>query len=56
MHRRPSVTKEEPPLPPRAMGIVLGLWMAAMLALAFFIVPALFGSCAPPGTTGGLGP
>lgn len=46
----------ESPLPPKATGIVLGLWMAVMLALAFLVIPALFGSCAPPGATGGFGP
>ena len=33
------------PLPPLATGIALGLWIAAMLVLAFIVVPTLFGSC-----------
>ncbi len=37
------------PLPLRATGIVLGLWMAALLAIAFFVIPALFASCLPTG-------
>ncbi|MDQ2953202.1 MAG: hypothetical protein M3R54_13170 [Chloroflexota bacterium] len=41
--------KERSPLPLRATGIVLGLWMAAVLAIAFFVVPALFASCLPSG-------
>lgn len=49
MHRRPPVAdeKEGPPLPPVATGIVFGLWIALMLVLAFVVVPALFGMCAP---------
>ena len=37
------------PLPLRATGIVLGIWMAAILAIAFLVVPALFASCLPTG-------
>ena len=37
------------PLPLRATGIVLGIWMAALLAIAFLVVPALFASCLPTG-------
>ena len=48
--------KEGPPLPPRATGIVLGLWIAAMLFIAFFVVPMLFATCAPPPAPSGLGP
>jgi hypothetical protein len=49
MHRRPPLDqKERSPLPPVATGIVLGLWMALMLVLAFVIVPLLFGMCAVP--------
>jgi len=40
--------KEEPPLPPRATGMFLGLWMASLLVLAFFVVPAAFATCIPP--------
>jgi hypothetical protein len=50
MHRRPPLAdeKERSPLPPVAAGIVFGLWIALMLALAFVVVPLLFGICAPP--------
>ena len=49
MHRRPPLAdeKERSPLPPVATGIVFGLWIALMLVLAFVVVPALFGMCAP---------
>ncbi len=50
------MTREEPPLPPRATGIVLGLWMTVLIVIALFVVPGLFALCAPPGTTGALGP
>jgi hypothetical protein len=39
--------KEGSPLPPRATGIFLGLWIAALLVLAFVVVPNLFASCMP---------
>ena len=42
------MTKEEPPLPPRATGIFLGVWMAALLILALFVVPEVFATCFPP--------
>ena len=42
--------KERPPLPLRATGIVLGLWMATVLTIAFFVIPALFASCLPTGS------
>ncbi len=42
------MTKEEPPLPPKATGIFLGVWMAVFLVLAVFVVPMLFESCIPP--------
>lgn len=42
---RPS--REEPPLPPRATAIFLGVWMVALILIAFFVVPALFASCVP---------
>jgi hypothetical protein len=48
VHRDPPVTKEEPPLPPRVTGMFLGLWMAVLLILAFFVVPELFAACFPP--------
>jgi hypothetical protein len=41
------MTKEEPPLPPRATGVVLGVWVAVFLILAFVVVPELFASCIP---------
>jgi hypothetical protein len=41
--------REKAPLPIRATGIVLGLWMALLLTLAFFIVPAMFSTCYPTG-------
>ena len=44
------------PLPLRATTMVLGLWIAGLLILAFVVVPMLFATCAPPGTTGGFGP
>lgn len=49
MRRRPPVgdDRERSPLPPLATGIGLGLWIALMLALAFVVVPTLFGLCAP---------
>jgi hypothetical protein len=54
MHRRPPLADEErSPLPPVAAGIVFGLWIAFMLVLAFVVVPALFGMCAPPQTVTG---
>jgi hypothetical protein len=40
---------EGSPLPLRATGIFLGLWMAALITIAFFVVPALFSSCLPTG-------
>ena len=43
-----SDEKEKPPLPMRATGIFLGLWMAVFIVLAFVVVPALFASCIPP--------
>lgn len=44
------------PLPIRATTIVLGLWISTFVILAFVVVPMLFATCAPPGTTSGLGP
>jgi hypothetical protein len=50
VHRIPQVNeeREKPVLPVRATGMFLGLWMAVLLALAFFVVPALFSTCSPP--------
>ena len=45
-----SPDREEPPIHPRATGIALGLWIAAMLLLAFVVVPLLFSTCAPSTT------
>ena len=52
MHRAPPVKdeKERSPRPLRAPGIVLGLWMATLLTIAFFVIPALFASCLPAGS------
>jgi hypothetical protein len=49
VHRRAPLKpdKEESPLPLRATGIFLGVWMAALFILAFFVVPQLFAICAP---------
>jgi hypothetical protein len=49
VHRAPPLSsdKEDQPLPLRATGIVLGLWIAALLVLAFFVVPSLFAACIP---------
>jgi hypothetical protein len=41
--------REQSPLPLRATGIVLGIWMAVLLVIAFVVVPALFASCLPTG-------
>lgn len=37
--------KGEPPLPPLATGIALGLWVTGMVVLAFVVVPAIFATC-----------
>ena len=52
MHRRSPVGREEEaekgsPLPLAATGIALGLWVFAMLILAFIVVPLLFSTCQP---------
>ncbi len=39
--------KGESVLPLRATGIFLGLWITALLLLAFFAVPLIFSSCIP---------
>jgi hypothetical protein len=56
VHRVPQVNeeREKPALPVRATGMFLGIWMAVLLTLAFFVVPALFSTCmpsAPPAPT-----
>ena len=57
MRRGPPVgDKRGSPLPLRATGIVLAVWITGLVILAFVVVPALFATCAPPGTTGGAGP
>lgn len=43
-----SEGKDEPPLPPLATGITLGIWVALMLLLAFVVVPTVFASCQRP--------
>jgi len=50
------VSKEESPLPPRATGIFLGLWIAGLLFLAFVVVPQLFAACSAYVQGGGAGP
>jgi hypothetical protein len=35
------------PLPLRATGIVLSLWVGILVLLAFVIVPILFATCGP---------
>lgn len=47
------MSREEPPLPPRLTGVILGVWMTVLLILALVVVPTVFAVCAPPGTTGG---
>ncbi len=49
MHRPPPLSqeKEGPPLPLRATGIFIGVWLAALLLLAFVVVPNLFAACTP---------
>ena len=44
-----SQEKEKSPLPLRATGMFLGLWMAVLLTIAFFVIPAVFASCLPTG-------
>jgi len=57
MRRGPrEVDKRGSPLPLRATGIVLAIWITGLVILAFVVVPALFATCAAPGTTGGAGP
>jgi hypothetical protein len=49
VRRRPPLNQSEPgtPLPLRATGIVLALWVAAMIFLALVVVPLLFSTCLP---------
>jgi hypothetical protein len=48
MRRDPRrVDDQGQPLPLRATGIVLGLWVSGLVILAFVIVPALFATCGP---------
>ena len=50
MHRRAPVKPDAgSPLPLRATGIVLGVWMAVLITIAFVAVPAVFASCQPTG-------
>lgn len=42
---RPSGPKS--PLPPRATGVFLGIWVAVFLFAAFVVVPQLFAGCIP---------
>ncbi|GEM_PF-2846893 len=41
--------EEGSPLPLRATGIFLGLWMAVLITIAFVVVPLAFSSCQPSG-------
>ena len=52
MHRVPPVSEDRDklPLPARATGLFLGMWMAVFLTLAFFVVPAMFSTCTPAET------
>jgi len=43
-----SGREPEPPLPPLATGIALGVWVAVMLLLAFVVVPTAFAACQRP--------
>lgn len=43
----PRDEPERTALPLRATGIVLGIWMAILLAIAVVLVPAAFGACYP---------
>jgi len=48
MRRDPrKVVQEGQPLPLRATGIVLSLWVGILVILAFVIVPILFATCGP---------
>jgi len=41
--------EDRSPLPLRATGIVLGLWISILVVAAFVVVPALFSVCTLPG-------
>lgn len=43
-----SEKRPEPPLPPLATGIALGVWVAVMLLLGFVVVPTAFAACQRP--------
>jgi len=48
MRRDPrKVVQESQPLPLRATGIVLSLWVGVLVILAFVAVPILFATCGP---------
>ena len=47
--RDPLSRRDRTALPVRATGIVLGLWIAALLLFALVVVPALFGLCTVAG-------
>ena len=47
MRRDPrEVDKPGSPLPLRATGIILGVWVTGLVVLAFVVVPAIFATCA----------
>jgi len=48
VHRYQALRRDRSPLPIRATGIVLGIWIAGMLLLALVVVPALFALCTVP--------
>ena len=48
------MSRDEPPLPPRITGVLLGIWVTVCLILALVVVPTVFALCAPPGTTVGM--
>jgi len=48
MRRDPRTLDERnEPLPLRATGIVLTVWVGLLVVLAFVIVPVLFATCGP---------
>jgi hypothetical protein len=44
---RQEPEREGSPLPARATGIFLGVWIAVLLILAFVVVPNMFAACMP---------
>jgi len=42
-----QVADHRQPLPLRATGIVLAVWIIGLVLLAFVVVPALFATCGP---------